>query len=99
LSFKGVGTDLTKTIWFTHTGQNTGASHNVLIDVSDGHGNLIARMRIATDGQVGLATNILDNYTDVIGNIGSQVHTIIFTVSCFYSEIQRDHLPLEWSND
>lgn len=81
LSFKGIGTDLTKTIWFTHTGQNTGASHNFLIDISDGHGNLFARMRIATNGEVGLATNILDNYTDVIGNVGSQVHTIIFTVT------------------
>jgi hypothetical protein len=81
LSFKGVGTDLTKTIWFTHTGQNTGASHDLHIDVSDGHGNVIARMRIATNGQVALAKNITDDYTDVIGNVGSQVHTIIFTVS------------------
>src|SRR5688572_24808767 len=81
LSFKGVGTDLTKTLWFTHTGQNTSAGNPVLIDVSDGHGHLMARMRIASNGDVGLATNILDNYSDVIGNIGSQVHTIIFTVS------------------
>jgi len=81
LSFKGVGTDLTKTIWFTHTGQNTGASHDFHIDVSDGHGNLIARMQIASNGEVSLATNIIDDYSDVIGNVGSQVHTIIFTVS------------------
>jgi hypothetical protein len=81
LSFRGVSTDLTQTIWFTHTGQNTGASHDVLIDVSDGHGHLIARMRIKTNGEVGLAKNITDDYTDVLGNIGSEVHTIIFTVS------------------
>ncbi|WP_276366033.1 hypothetical protein [Chryseolinea sp. H1M3-3] len=81
LSFKGVGTDLTKTIWFTHTGQNTGASHDLLIDVSDGHGHLMARMRIKSNGEVGLAKNITDDYTDVLGNIGSEVHTIIFTTS------------------
>lgn len=81
LSFKGIGTNLTKTLWFTHTGQNTGASHDFLIDVSDGHGHLMARMRIKTNGEVGLATNITDDYSDVIGNIGSEVHTIIFTTS------------------
>jgi hypothetical protein len=81
LSFKGVGTDLTKTIWFTHTGQNTGASQDLHIYVSDGHSHVIAMMRIASDGQVALAKNIADAFTDVIGNIGSQSHTIIFTVS------------------
>ena len=80
LSFKGIGTDLTKTLWFTHTGQNTAAGNPVLIDVSDGHGHLMARMRIASNGDVGLATNILDNYSNVIGNVGSEVHTIVFTV-------------------
>ncbi|MBA4056395.1 MAG: hypothetical protein C0490_16895 [Marivirga sp.] len=81
LSFKGIDTDLTKTIWFTHTGQNTGASHDLLIDVSDGHGHIMARMRIKSDGVVGLATNLLDDYTNVIGNVGSGVHTIVFTTS------------------
>jgi hypothetical protein len=38
-------------------------------------------MRIDSDGEVGLARNILDNYTDVIGNVGAQVHTIVFTTS------------------
>lgn len=81
LSFKGVGTDLAETIWFLHTGQNTGASHDVLIDASDGHGHLIARMRIKSDGEVGLAKNILDDYTDILGNVGTEVHTVIFTCS------------------
>jgi hypothetical protein len=81
LSFKGTGTNLTETIWFTHTGQNTGASHDVIIEISDGHGNSMARMRIKANGQVGLAKNILDDFTDVIGNVGSEVHTVIFTTS------------------
>ena len=77
LSFRGVGTDLTKTIWFTYTGQNMGS--DMSIDVSDGHGHLMARMHISSGGQVGLATNLGDGYSDVIGNVGSGKHTIIFT--------------------
>jgi hypothetical protein len=79
LSFKGIGTDLTETIWFTHTGKNNGAT--VLIDVSDGHAHVIARMRISENGDVGLAQNIQDNYTNVIGNVGTGVHTVVFTVT------------------
>jgi hypothetical protein len=79
LSFKGIGTNLTETLWFTHTGQNNGAT--VLIDVTDGHAHIIARMRISPNGDVGLAQNILDDYTNVIGNVGSGVHTVVFTVT------------------
>jgi len=81
LSFRGIGTDLTKTIWFTLVGQNIGASEDLYIYVSDGHAHVIAMMRIASGGQVALATNIADPFSDVLGNIGSQSHTIIFTVS------------------
>lgn len=81
LNFRGIGTDLTQTLWFTLVGQNASASRDVLIDVSDGHGHLMARMRIRGNGEVGLATNLLDDYTDVIGNVGLQVHTIVFTTS------------------
>jgi hypothetical protein len=79
LSFKGIGTDLTETIWLTHTGQNNGAT--VLIDVTDGHAHIIARMRISPNGDVGLAQNIQDDYTNVIGNVGVGVHTVVFTVT------------------
>jgi hypothetical protein len=75
LNFKGIGTDLTETIWFTHTGQNNGAP--VLIAVSDGHANLIAMMRISPNGNVALA----DDYTNVIGSVGNGVHTVVFTVT------------------
>ena len=78
LSFKGIGTDLTQTLWFSYTGQNNAAT--VAIDVSDGHGHLIARMRIRPTGEIGLAQNLADDYSDVIGNVGSNVHTVIFTV-------------------
>jgi hypothetical protein len=79
LGFRGIGTNLTETLWFTHTGQNNGA--NVLIDVTDGHAHIIARMRISPNGDVGLANNLGDaNYSNVIGNVGNNVHTIVFTV-------------------
>ncbi len=76
LTFRGIEADLTQTIWFQHTGENMGSV--IMIDVSDGHQNLIARMRIMPDGEVGLATNIGDTYSDVIGNLGTGPHTIIF---------------------
>lgn len=81
LGFRGVGTDLTKTIWFTHTAKNVGATNDLLIDVSDGYGHLVARMRIKPNGEVGLAKNMLDLYTDVIGTLAGGGHTIVFTVN------------------
>jgi len=75
LSFKGIGTDLTETIWFTYTGQNNGAA--VLISVSDGHANSIAMMRISPNGNVALA----DDFTNVIGSVGNGVHTVVFTTT------------------
>ena len=75
LSFKGIGTDLTETIWFTYTGQNNGAA--MLISVSDGHASTMAFMRISPNGDVALA----DDYTNVIGSVGNGVHTVVFTVT------------------
>jgi hypothetical protein len=55
---------------------------NIQIDVSGGGVNLIARMRISSDGEVGLATDWNDGeYSDIIGNVGSGAHTIVFTAS------------------
>lgn len=79
IAFRGIEADLTQTIWFQHTGENMGSV--IMIDVSDGHQNLIARMRIMPDGEVGLATAINDTYSDVIGNLDSGSHTIIFTAT------------------
>lgn len=81
LGFKGVGTNLVKTVWFTHTAKNINPSGDLLIDVSDGHGYLMARMRIKANGEVGLAKNILDPYTDVIGTLSPNGHTIVFTTT------------------
>lgn len=78
VAFKGIGADLTETLWFLHTGDNIGAT--ISIDASDGHGHLMARMRIASSGEVGLATNIADSYSDIIGNVGSGAHTVVFTM-------------------
>jgi hypothetical protein len=79
VSFSGIGTDLKKTVWFYYTGQNMGST--MLVDISDGGANLMARMRISDNGEVGLAKNLFDDYTDIIGNIGHETHTIVFTAS------------------
>lgn len=81
LGFRGVETNLVNPLWFMHTGKNVSPTGDVLIDVGDGHGNLMARMRIRPNGEVGLARNILDLYTDVIGTLGPDGHTIIFTAT------------------
>ena len=82
ISFKGIGTALTKTTWITYTGQNTGASTNdVNVYVSDGHSHFMAAMRIRANGEVGLSNDLaLGNFT-AIGNVGSEVHTVVFTLS------------------
>ncbi|MEO6455326.1 MAG: hypothetical protein ABIN97_14695 [Ginsengibacter sp.] len=79
VGFRGIGTNLINTLWFTHTAKNVLPTGDLLIDVSDGNGNVMARMRIRANGEVGLARNIQDIYTDVIGNLGQNGHTIIFT--------------------
>lgn len=84
INFKGINTNLTETIWVTLTATNTTPARDLLIDVSDGFAHLIARMRIKPDGEVGLATSISDDYTDVIGNVGTARHTIVFT--CMVSQ-------------
>ncbi len=80
--FKGVGTALTKTTWITYTGQNTGAStKDVYIYVSDGYGHFMAAMRIRANGEVGLTNDLAQGNYAVIGNVGTEVHTVIFTLS------------------
>jgi hypothetical protein len=80
LTFKGIETDLTQTLWYTYVGQNMGTA--VSIDLTDGHANLIARMRISSNGDVGLARTIEDAaYSDVIGNVGTGTHTVVFTTT------------------
>ena len=80
--FKGVGTALTKTTWVTYSAQNTGAStKSVYVYVSDGHSHFMAAMRIMPNGEVGLANDLAQGNYTVIGNIGTEVHTVIFTLS------------------
>ena len=80
VNFRGISTNLVNTLWFNYTARNTSPSGNVLVDLSDGEGHLIARMRISSNGDVHLAKNILDVYTDHIGSVGTGAHTVIFTV-------------------
>jgi hypothetical protein len=81
LGFRGISSNLAETVWFTFAGRNTSPSGDVGIDLDDGAGHIIARMKIYLNGDVGLAKNIADNYTDIIGNVGQNAHTIIFTTS------------------
>ncbi len=79
LTFKGIGTDLTETVWFTHTGQNVSPVDNMYIYVSDGHAHLIAMMIIRSNGEVALSNTLGDDFPHVLGDIGTGVHTIVFT--------------------
>jgi hypothetical protein len=81
VSFKGTSTNLTNTVWIVYTAKNTGAVSPLLIDVTDGTSNLVARMRVDPNGTMALARNILDPYTDVIGNVGNDTHTVVFTLN------------------
>ncbi|HLA52785.1 MAG TPA: hypothetical protein VK618_05755, partial [Flavitalea sp.] len=79
INFRGINTDLVQTLWFTFTAKNTNPAGNVMIDISDGANSLIARMRIHSNGEVRLAKTMADDYTDLIGNVGQNSHTVIFT--------------------
>ena len=79
ISFKAKDANLMETIWFKHTGENLGSI--ILIDVSDGSLGLMARMRIMADGEVGLSKALNDNYSDIIGELDTGSHTIIFTAT------------------
>lgn len=81
VSFKGISTTLGNTLWFSYTAKNLHPAGDILVDISDGAAGLIARMRIQASGDVWLARNIADNYTDFVGRIGQDQHTIIFTAS------------------
>jgi hypothetical protein len=81
ISFRGISTNLVETLWFTYAAKNNNPAGHVMIDVSDGAGHLLARMRIHSNGDIRLAKNILDDYTDLIGNIGQNAHTVVFTTS------------------
>ncbi len=81
ISFKGAPTDLSKTVWFMYAAQNINPAQDVTVDLTDGYSAAIARLRIQPDGTVSIATdNTYLNYED-IGNVGTQVHTVIFTTS------------------
>lgn len=78
LSFEGIGTSLTQTLWFSHTGQLHGAA--VTIDISDGGINTMGRLEIADDGDVSVIHSFAEPEGHFLGNIGTGVHTIVFTV-------------------
>lgn len=81
VSFKGASTDLSKTVWFTFAAQNVNPIHDVYVDLTDGYSAAIARLRIQPDGTVSIVTDLSYSNFQVIGNVGSQVHTVIFTTS------------------
>mgnify|MGYP005811923299 CR=1 FL=1 len=81
ISFKGKSTSLSQTVWFIFSGQNTNATNDVYMDVSDGSGHAMLRMTIRPNGDVALTNDLTYTTADVIGNVGSQVHTVIFTTS------------------
>jgi hypothetical protein len=81
LGFKGASTDLSKTVWFLYAAQNISAVEDVFVDVTDGFEAPIARLRLTPTGEVSLVKDLNYNNYEVIGNVGSQVHTVVFTTS------------------
>ncbi len=84
LGFEGIETSLTQTLWFTLTGQYHGAA--VTIDISDGDINTMGRLEIDDNGDVRVIHSFAETEDHLIGNIGTGVHTIVFTV--FTSELK-----------
>ena len=71
LRFKGIGTDLTQTLWFIISGKNNGSG--VTIEVSDGDGHPMAEIRIGGDG-------FITDGNLPIGNVHYDPHIIVFTM-------------------
>jgi hypothetical protein len=82
LSFRGKETNLAETLWLWYTGEFSGARGEIFIELTDGTGVSMTKIRIGRDGNVGLPRNVNDystgEFPDIIGNIGSGRHTIIF---------------------
>ncbi|HTF18523.1 MAG TPA: hypothetical protein VK658_10645, partial [Chryseolinea sp.] len=81
LRFKGASTDLSKTVWFTYAAQNVDPGMPVYVDVSDGYSAAIARLIIEANGAVSIVKGSDYTQYELLGNVGSQVHTVIFTTS------------------
>ena len=81
LSFTGVSTNFRETIWYMYAAKHSGTNGNIIIDLTDGSGTLIARMTTRSDG-----TTTLQNRDWITSrNIGvippNVYHTVIFAVS------------------
>jgi len=85
ISFKGKGTNLAQPLWMWHTGEFSSVPGEILIELTDGYGVSMTRMRISTNGEVSLPRNTDEyssgEFTDILGDIETGPHTIIFTVS------------------
>jgi len=79
--FKAGETDLTKTVWFYYAAKNINASNDVIVDVGDGYGAAIARLRIEGSGKASVVKGSNWLEYEEIGNVGTGVHTVIFTTS------------------
>lgn len=81
LRFRGASTDLSKTVWFMYAAQNLNPGMDVFVDIGDGYGAAIARLRIAADGGAYIVAG--SDYTQYhyLGKVNSDVHTVIFTTS------------------
>lgn len=79
LGFKGIGTNLTQTLWFVYTGQIHGKG--VTVDISDGDVNVMGRLIITGSGDASILHSFSpDSPAHPIGNIGLGPHTVVFTV-------------------
>ncbi|GAB3893565.1 hypothetical protein GCM10028803_07810 [Larkinella knui] len=83
ITFRGVSTDFTQTVWYYYTAtQKSATGGYVLVEVADGSAGIIARLTINANGEVSLLRNLTTQEQEVIGTIPEGVsHTVIFTVN------------------
>lgn len=81
LSFKGISTDFTQTLWFYYTATHSGSGERLLIDITDGSAAMIARLFLTDAGQLSMMTDFKGG-EQVLGNIPAGVsHTLVVTLN------------------
>ncbi|GAB2596783.1 hypothetical protein GCM10027190_51090 [Spirosoma areae] len=82
LSFRGVTTDLSKTITFTWTGKIDRGDNDLVVSISDGFANAIARLTVNKAGEIRICDSPSDyTYRELVGTINyGSYHTITVIV-------------------
>lgn len=69
LSFKGIATSFAKPLWFLFTASHSGSGGDLMIDLSDGFANLIARFYLSANGTLSVVQHLARDERRELGNI------------------------------